>query len=77
LVLGLLALLAPTGSGAAVTLPPGFSDELVVSGLTGPTALAFLPDGRILVAQKEGVVRIVPRRAARTGRPREDDRPRP
>ncbi len=31
----------------------------MVSGLTRPTVFAFLPDGRILIGQQNGVVRIV------------------
>ncbi|MFZ2255567.1 MAG: hypothetical protein WAW59_03655 [Patescibacteria group bacterium] len=30
----------------------GFEGETVVSGLVIPTAMAFVPDGRILVAEK-------------------------
>lgn len=31
----------------------GFTETTVVGGLTGPTAIAFLPDGRMLVAEEE------------------------
>ncbi|MCF6430603.1 PQQ-dependent sugar dehydrogenase [Leisingera sp. MMG026] len=34
-------------------------DTQVVSGLQLPTGMAFLPDGRLLVAQKDGIVRII------------------
>ncbi len=37
----------------------GFSVEQIVGGLTLPTALAFHPDGRIFIAQKNGVVRVM------------------
>ncbi len=37
----------------AVTLPPGFSDELVTS-VGAPTALAFTPDGRTLITTQPG-----------------------
>jgi glucose/arabinose dehydrogenase len=40
-------------------LPAGFESEVVVSGLTAPTGFTFLPDGRILVAEIAGVVRLV------------------
>lgn len=40
-------------------LPPGWVQDVVVSGLKIPTAFAFLPDGRILVAEKPGIVRLV------------------
>ncbi|MFN8636904.1 MAG: PQQ-dependent sugar dehydrogenase [Chloroflexota bacterium] len=44
---------------AAGTVPQSFSDEAVVSGLSFPTAFAFLPDGRQLVVEKAGTVRMV------------------
>jgi glucose/arabinose dehydrogenase len=43
-------------STAAATLPSGFQDSIVWSGLTFPTAVRFAPDGRIFVAQKGGKV---------------------
>jgi glucose/arabinose dehydrogenase/PKD repeat protein len=42
---------------AATTLPQGFIDELIVD-VGGPTALAFTPDGRMLVAMKPGLLRV-------------------
>ena len=39
------------------TPPTDFQNQLVVSGLNTPMALAFLPDGRMLVIQKDGVIR--------------------
>ncbi len=42
----------------AGTLPAGFTQDIVAAGLSNPTAFAFLPDGRILIAQKSGIVRI-------------------
>ena len=56
LFLALLALPAPT---AAQDVLHGFVDEPVVTGLTVPVAFTTLPDGRILVAEKAGVVRVV------------------
>ena len=40
-----LAVARPT---LAITLPPGFSDSLVTA-VGAPTALAFTPDGRLLI----------------------------
>ncbi|MEM7260164.1 MAG: PQQ-dependent sugar dehydrogenase, partial [Pseudomonadota bacterium] len=37
----------------------GFSTETIAGGLTLPTAAAFHTDGRIFIAQKNGVVRVV------------------
>src|SRR4051812_21954887 len=36
-----------------------FVDELVVSGLTDPTAMAFTPDGRLFVTELGGKVRVI------------------
>jgi glucose/arabinose dehydrogenase/putative cell wall-binding protein len=42
---------------AAVPLPAsGFTDSVVVSGLTNPTKIRFAPDGRIYVAEKSGQI---------------------
>ena len=46
------------GVGVAHALPPRFVDELVAS-IPAPTALAFLPDKRMLVTTQGGTVRIV------------------
>src|SRR5690242_11947524 len=41
-----------------VSVPAGFSIQTLVSGLTNPTGITFLPDGRILIALKAGIVKI-------------------
>ena len=38
---------------------PGFEVTTVASGLDRPPAFAFLPDGRILIAEQSGLVRLV------------------
>src|SRR5215813_6939809 len=43
---------------AGSTLPTGFRDSVVLSGLTNPTVLQFAPDGRIFVGQKNGVIKV-------------------
>ena len=43
---------------AAATLPSGFQESIVFSGLTNPTALRFSPDGRVFVAEKSGVIKV-------------------
>jgi aldose sugar dehydrogenase len=41
--------------------------ELVVDGLEEPTDLAFAPDGRLLVAERAGTIRILPRAPGSAG----------
>jgi glucose/arabinose dehydrogenase len=62
--LALLAVAAAviTGRGdghgaAAIALPPDFSDALVAS-VGSPTALAFTPDGRMLITTQTGLLRV-------------------
>jgi glucose/arabinose dehydrogenase len=43
----------------AQVLPTNFSRIEVVSGLTNPSAMAFLADGRVLVCQQGGQLRVV------------------
>ena len=43
----------------AATLPPGFSESTLFSGLlTQPTAVRFSPDGRVFVAEKSGLIKV-------------------
>jgi glucose/arabinose dehydrogenase len=43
----------------AATLPSGFRETLVASGLTNPTAMAFAPDGRLFVSEQTGRLRVI------------------
>jgi glucose/arabinose dehydrogenase len=43
---------------AAGTLPTGFQETTVFSGLDHPTAIRFASDGRVFVAQKNGLVKV-------------------
>ncbi len=58
---GLLAALlaAPASLPAAVFTVPGLSESAVVQGLAAPTDFDWLPDGRMLVLEKAGTVRMV------------------
>jgi glucose/arabinose dehydrogenase len=53
----LVALHSPQPAAAA-SLPPGFQEEIVFSGLTEPTAVRFSPDGRVFVAEKSGLIKV-------------------
>ena len=44
--------------GGTMTLPQGFTTSTVVSGLEFPTDFAFFPDGRIVIAEKNGLLRL-------------------
>ena len=48
---------AATGTVVAASVPAGFAQRTVVRRLTGPTDMAFAPDGRLFVTLKSGVVR--------------------
>jgi glucose/arabinose dehydrogenase len=43
----------------AATLPAGFTESLVATGLASPTAMEFAPDGRVFVAQQDGALRVI------------------
>jgi glucose/arabinose dehydrogenase/PKD repeat protein len=55
-IVAVAALAAP--SAATAVVPAGFTDSLVAS-LSAPTALAFAPDGRLLVASQSGALRVI------------------
>lgn len=56
----LLACALPSGARAQGRVPTGFYDALVFRGLSFPTGMAFLPDGRLLVVEKDSAnVRLV------------------
>jgi glucose/arabinose dehydrogenase len=55
---GCLVGLVIAATPAAATVPAGFADELVTA-VASPTALAFTPDGRMLVTTQGGTVRVV------------------
>lgn len=56
---GLVAIvIAAISSASAATLPPGFQEQIVISGLTEPTAVRFAADGRVFVAEKSGLIKV-------------------
>ena len=42
----------------AATLPAGFQETVVFSGLVNPTAIRFASDGRIFIAEKSGKIKV-------------------
>jgi glucose/arabinose dehydrogenase len=56
----LLVAVLSTASNLFAAVPAGFQETTVVSGVSEPTTLAFLPDGRLLVAEKaSGRLRLI------------------
>ena len=53
---GLVLVAATSGANE---LPPRFHATVVAEGVDAPTAMAFAPDGRIFVAERNGRVRVV------------------
>ncbi|HYH08551.1 MAG TPA: PQQ-dependent sugar dehydrogenase [Thermoanaerobaculia bacterium] len=54
-----IALLLTCVTAHAATLPAGFSETTIASGLSNPTAMAMAPDGRIFVCQQGGALRVI------------------
>ena len=46
-------------STRAATVPTGFTEALVASGLASPTAMQFAPDGRLFVCEQGGRLRVI------------------
>jgi glucose/arabinose dehydrogenase len=59
LLAGVLAWMASSGVGHAATLPPGFAESQVTPFLAAPTAMTFTPDGRLLVCEQGGRLRVI------------------
>ena len=56
---GAVLLLFTAGDVAAATLPAGFTESVVASSLSSPTAMDFAPDGRLFVCQQAGQLRVI------------------
>jgi glucose/arabinose dehydrogenase len=56
---GLLLCLALSVTALGATLPAGFAETRIATGLASPTAMAFAPDGRLFVAQQGGALRVI------------------
>jgi glucose/arabinose dehydrogenase len=57
-LLVLAALACLPAEARAATLPPGFQDRVVFSGLDQPTVVRFASDGRVFVAEKGGRILV-------------------
>ena len=47
-------------SCAPASIVPGFAEQTVLTALSGPTDMAFAPDGRVFVSEKSGIVKVFP-----------------
>lgn len=45
-------------TAAAAAVPPGFTESVAFSGLNTPTAVRFAADGRVVVAEKGGRIKV-------------------
>lgn len=52
-------LLLSVGWVAGATLPSGFTETQIASGLSRPTAMQFAPDGRLFVCLQGGQLRVI------------------
>jgi glucose/arabinose dehydrogenase len=59
LLTALLCSLCAATVTQGATLPSGFAETRVATGLASPTAMAIAPDGRIFIAQQGGALRVV------------------
>ena len=56
---GVFAIVCTALTLAQTAVPDGFADEVFASGFAYPIAIAFLPDGRMLCAERLGGVAVV------------------
>jgi glucose/arabinose dehydrogenase/PKD repeat protein len=47
-----------SAGAASAGLPPGFQDTTIFTGLTNPTTIVFAPDGRVIVGEKSGLIKV-------------------
>ena len=55
----IFSLLVLSLAAHGATLPTGFAETRVATGLASPTAMSFAPDGRLFVAQQSGALRVI------------------
>jgi glucose/arabinose dehydrogenase len=49
----------PAPAALAATIPTGFRESLIASGLANPTAMQIAPDGRLFVCEQGGKLRVI------------------
>jgi len=58
-VVALLLVLPGSRVIFAATVPSDFTDSLIASGLSNPTAMELAPDGRVFVCEQGGALRVI------------------
>ena len=58
-LLGCALLILTFAIAQGASLPAGFTESVVASGISGPTAMDFAPDGRLFVCQQSGQLRVI------------------
>src|SRR5689334_10670280 len=43
----------------AANVPAGFTETLIATGISSPTAMQFAPDGRLFVCEQQGGLRVI------------------
>lgn len=59
LVFAALSAFVSISAASAATLPDGFVETAIATGLDRPTAMAVAPDGRVFVCEEKGRLRII------------------
>ncbi len=54
-----LSIFAASTAAQTSRLPAGFQEEVVVTQLSRPTAMAFAPDGKLFITEQTGRIRVV------------------
>jgi glucose/arabinose dehydrogenase len=59
IILSLATALFLASAAHSATLPSGFAETRVATGLASPTAMSFAPDGRLFVCEQGGKLRVI------------------
>ena len=58
-ILWLATALFLASAAHSATLPSGFAETRIATGLASPTAMSFAPDGRLFVCEQGGKLRVI------------------
>ncbi|MES1240396.1 MAG: PQQ-dependent sugar dehydrogenase [Acidobacteriota bacterium] len=59
ILLSLLVFVLSVAAAGAATLPSGFAETRLATGLDRPTAMVVAPDGRVFVCEEKGRLRVI------------------